>query len=429
MPFKVLVVGGAGGMGRWCAGVFKSAGFDVYISSRRDASAEARSMGVKVSGPEEAGSFDVVVLSVPMDTVEDVASAVAPAMRPGSLLMDLSSLKKTPLEAMLRHAPPGVEVIGVHPLFGPAGDPRGRNIVLVPTGRSERWLSVLHDIFRDAGLEVLEATAEEHDRNMAVVQGLTHFMYVALGRALEKAHADLGQASAFRTPVYGVTKEMLGRVLSQSPELYALIQSSEYARLLRRAYVEACQELASELDEGKLREFIRDFESAARYYGDTAAARKRSERILLKDMELRLSVMDSIGRERAFNIDGRAVYGIVKNAGPDDFVLGSADGPLTLNYEDVSPISGHALEALKATSEPFISRDIIVKMPVGADPSTLKWVISKVEGVRSVGFELMDTRGADQVLSRFTVSVPVAHSEEVLQMVLKTIWSLGLEIR
>ncbi|WP_174591178.1 prephenate dehydrogenase/arogenate dehydrogenase family protein [Methanocella conradii] len=280
MPFKVLIIGGAGGMGRWCAGLFKNAGHDVYISSRRDASGVARSLGVGLASPQEAGDFDIVVLSVPIDALEEVASDAAPRMRPGSLLMDLSSLKVKPLEAMLRHAPPGVEVIGTHPLFGPQSDFSGRTIVLVPTKRSVRWLPIIRPLFEEAGLNVLEATAERHDMNMAVVQGLTHFMYVAMGRALEKSQVNMEEASLFKTPVYGITKEMLGRVLSQSPELYALIQSSEHAREMRRAFIEACIELNSELEEGMLEDFIRDFKSAATYYGDTEGARERSERII-----------------------------------------------------------------------------------------------------------------------------------------------------
>lgn len=280
MPFKALIIGGRGGMGRWCAGLFKSAGYDVCISSRGDASDVARALGVGISTPKEAGRFDVVVLSVPMDALEGVASEVAPGMRQGALLMDLSSLKAKPLEAMLRHAPPGVEVIGAHPLFGPQSDFCGRTVVLVPTDRSARWLPIIRSLFMEAGLNVVEATAERHDKNMAVVQGLTHFMYVAMGRALEKAGVDMEESSLFRTPVYGITSEMLGRVLSQSPELYALIQSSGHAGALRHAFIEACVELSSELDEGRLDDFIRDFRSAASYYGDVEGARERSERII-----------------------------------------------------------------------------------------------------------------------------------------------------
>jgi prephenate dehydrogenase len=384
---------------------------------------------VHLSRPGEAGAFDIIVLSVPMDAIEEVASQLAPRMKPGSLLMDLSSLKKKPVESMLRHAPPGVEVIGAHPLFGPDSDVRGRTLVLVPTNGGGRWLPIIRDTFKDAGFNVLEATAEQHDENMAVVQGLTHFMYVALGRALEAKRVNLDEASAFRTPVYGITKELLGRVLAQSPELYALIQSSESAGELRRAYIEACRELASELDAGDIDGFIQDFKSARHYYGDTESAKKRSERILQNEMEPRLSIMDAVGKERAFDVGGKAVYGIIKETRAEGFVLETPEGPLTLKYEDVSPINGRALEALKAGMEPFISRDIMVKMPIGADPSVLRWVLSKIDGVRCVDFETTHALGPDNVICRFAISVPADGGDDVLQRVLKTVWSLGLEVK
>lgn len=434
MPFRALVIGGTGGMGRWCAGLFKSIGLDVSITSRGDASGVARSLRVRLSRPDEARAFDIIVLSVPINAIEKVASEVAPGMRPGSLLMDLSSLKKGPVASMLKYAPPGVEVIGAHPLFGSdaarsarAFDGRGRTMVLVPTTKSKNWLPVIKELFDGAGFNVLEATAEEHDRIMAVVQGLTHFMYVAMGRALETSRVDLKEASAFRTPVYGITRDLVGRVLSQNPEMYALIQSSGPAGELRSAYIGACGELAAELDSGNVEGFIRDFMSARSYYGDTDGAKKRSERILESEMEPRLSVMDSVGKERAFEVGGRAVYGIVREAGAEGFVLEAPEGALALKYEDISPISGKALEALKAGAEPFVSRDIVVKMPVGSDPTVLKWVLSKVDGVRSVDFELKDT--LEFMLCRFTVSASADGAEDVQQRVLRTVWSLGLEVK
>jgi prephenate dehydrogenase len=429
MPFKVLVVGGAGGMGRWCARLFKRSGFDVYISSRKDASEAARSMGVHLSGMDFADAYDIIVLSVPIDAVAEVASKIAPRMKRGSLLMDLSSLKKKPVEAMLKFAPPGAEVIGVHPLFGPESGGRGRTIVMVPASGSERWAPVIKDLFSDEGFNVVVSTAEEHDMNMAVVQGLTHFMYISMALALERASVDVGMTSAFKTPVYGITMELVGRVLSQSPELYALIQSSEEARALRRAFVEASRELALKLDTGDIPAFIRDFESAARYYGDTAGAKKRSERIIQMEMEDRLSIMDAIGKERAFVLDGKAVYGVIRQAGPDTFTLETLNGMLTLKYEDVSRISGKALETLKSGVEPLIRRDIMVKMPIGADPDVLKWVLTKIEDVRCVDVETIDALGPDNVLCHFTISVPAEESEKSLQQVLKTIWSLGLEVK
>ena len=52
--------------------------------------------------------------------------------------------------------------------------------------------------------------------------------------------------TAFQTPVFSVTKEMAGRVLSQSPELYALIQSGEDVAPVRAAFIETCFTLAED---------------------------------------------------------------------------------------------------------------------------------------------------------------------------------------
>lgn len=429
MPFKVLVVGGAGGMGRWCVRLFRQMGLDVYISSRRDVAGLAKSLGAGVTAQEDAGGFDIVVLSVPIDAMETVASNVAPRMKQGALLMDLSSLKKAPVESMLRHAPPGVDVIGAHPLFGPDSDGRGRTVVLVPTERSNKWLQVIADLLEDAGYSVVKSTAESHDKDMAVVQALTHFMYVALGRTFENTHTDLGEIDSLKTPVYGITKEMAGRVLSQDPELYALIQSSEDAMAARHAFMDACRELSAKLDAGDMDGFKRDFTSAAQYYGDTEGARKRSERLIKKDIEDKLFVRGSVGLERAFTLNGRILYGVVRQAGQHDFSLETNEGTLTLKYEDVIPVRGEKLAALKSVMGPCISRDILVKLPIGADPSTLKWALNKIEGVRCVESETKDALDPDYIVYRFTISLHADRSEETLQRILRTIWGLGMEVK
>jgi prephenate dehydrogenase len=431
MPFKVLVVGGAGAMGRWCAGLFNNAGFDVCISSRQDVSEIAHSMSVCVSRPEEAGEFDVVVLSVPMNAIDEVASTVAPRMRQGSLLMDLSSLKKAPVETMLRYAPHGTEVIGAHPLFGPGSGSKGRAVILVPTKRSKRWLPIIEDIFKEEGLRVTTSTAAEHDRRMAVVQALTHFMYVAWGRALEHLNIDIKEMDEYGTPVYELTRELAGRVLSNDPGMYALIQSTPEAGEVRQAYVDACLELSLFLGSGDIGRFVEAFESAAAHYGDTEGAKKRSERIMHKAIEDRLFVLDSIGTERAFKVEcePHAVYGIVKKANTDDFVLETPGGVMALRYEEVTPMGDEGLQELKMKELPPITRDILVKMPIGADPAVLRWAITRIPGVIDVDSETRDALGHEYVLYRFTIDVQADRSEETLQRVLTTIWGLGLEVK
>jgi prephenate dehydrogenase len=427
--YKALVVGGTGAMGRWCAGFLKQAGLDVSIASRGDASETATALGVKQVPAEAAGDFDIVVLSVPIDAVERMAARVAPRMRPGSLLMDLSSLKKSPMAAMLRHAPPGIEVIGAHPLFGPDTDTlEGRNLVLVPSDRSGRWLPIMTCLFDAAGARVVVATAEEHDAKMAIVQGLTHFLYIAWGASLERLGVTVDELRPFQTPVYGVTREIAGRVLSQSPELYALIQAGEDVQPVRAAFVGACSDLSGMADCGDLAGFIAAFRSAAGHYGDTAGARARSERLLRLVRETTL-IRESPGSERAFLLhDGRKVYGVIRAVRSDDFTLETPSETLVIRYDDATPLGPEWLSRLKG-GYPVIGRDILVKLPIGADATVLRWVLTKIDGVTGVETETFDALNPDYVVYRFMVDVSPERSDETLQRVLSTIWGLGLEVK
>ncbi len=429
MPFKALVVGGTGAMGRWCASFLKRSGFDVAIASRGDASEVAVSLDVRQASIDDAGDFDVVVLSVPIDAIEASAARIGPRMRPGSLLMDLSSLKKGPMAAMLRHAPPETEVLGVHPLFGPDTESvEGRNVVLVPSGRSSRWLPVVRELFEHAGARVTTATAEEHDKKMAVVQGLTHFMYIAWGRTLESLAIRPDDLEGFQTPVFSVTKEMAGRVLAQSPELYALIQSGEAVAPVRATFIETCFTLAEAADAGDIEGFATAFRSAAAHYGDTAGAKARSERILRLAREMTL-VCDMPGSERAYVLrNGRQVYGVIKDVRRDDFTLETPSETLVIRNDEATPLGPEALSRLKG-GYPVIGRDILVKMPIGADAMVLRQVLCRIEGVTGVNVETYNAFDPDYVVFRFTVDVSPERSEETLQRVLATIWGLGLEVK
>ena len=430
MPFKALVIGGSGGMGRWFAGLLKRSGFDVSISSRRDACGMAMAMGVGCASRGDAGQFDMVILSVPVDAVADVATEVGPLMRPGSLLMDLSSLKKAPVAAMLEHAPLDVEVIGVHPLFGPGLETiEGRNVVLVPSGRHGRWLPVVREVFESAGATVSVATPEEHDRKMAVVQGLTHLMYLGWGRAMEQLGVRPGDLEGYETPVYGITRDLAGRVLSQSPELYAQIQAGDQVPRARAAYLRACSELASMAEAGDLGALAEAFRSAAAHYGDTGGAWRRTERLICMDMPVSASIRASLGEERAFLLPGgRQAYGIVKEATREGFTLETPSETLVLRYDQVTLLGPEWLGRLKGGS-PRISRDILVKLPIGADAMVLRQVLSRIDGVSGVEAETHDAPSPDHVVCRFTIDVSPGRSEETLQRVLATIWGLGLEVK
>ncbi|MCQ4160563.1 prephenate dehydrogenase/arogenate dehydrogenase family protein [Roseomonas sp. GC11] len=125
----------------------------------------------------EAASQPVVILAVPVARLAEAARAIAPHLRPGALVVEVCSIKTHPLAVLRDLLPAHVELLGTHPLFGPQSGRdgiAGLRLVACPGGGAQARLALR--MLRRLGLQVVAMTAEEHDRQMAWVQGLTHLV-------------------------------------------------------------------------------------------------------------------------------------------------------------------------------------------------------------------------------------------------------------
>lgn len=126
----------------------------------------------------EAARQPVVVLAVPVARLAEAARAIAPHLQPGALVIEVCSIKTHPLAVLRGILPDGVELLGTHPLFGPQSGRdgiAGLRMVLCPDRPSPRTRLAAR-LLRRLGLAVVSMTPEEHDRQMAWVQGLTHLV-------------------------------------------------------------------------------------------------------------------------------------------------------------------------------------------------------------------------------------------------------------
>lgn len=206
---RVVIVGGAGQMGRRFKGWMADSGHDV----------RSLDLANQHEAPSLLAWADLVLLSVPIDRTDAAIAAYAPMLRPDAALADLTSLKEKPLAAMLaRHPGP---VLGLHPMFGPSvARLRGQKIVVCRGRGPEAWRWLLEWLAsQDAAL--IEATAAEHDRMMLVVQAIRHFATFSLGHFLMSEGVDIGRSLDFASPVYRLEIDMVSRLFAQSPDLYA----------------------------------------------------------------------------------------------------------------------------------------------------------------------------------------------------------------
>ena len=237
-------------MGRWFKDFFSRAGHSVLVAGRK----------TPVSPLDTAKKSDVVILSVPIEAALAYAEEIGPILSQDQLLMDLCSLKETILKSMLRFTQ--AQVVGTHPLFGPFTDSiKGQNIIVCP-GRGTGWLKWLEDELRGKEAVVTRMDPVTHDRNMAVVQGLTHLLTVCMGRTLQKMNMSPDEAISCSTPVFRLKINLIGRLFSQDPGLYAsLIGANRHVEDALATFMSAVDEAKESLlsgQEGRAVAFLDD---------------------------------------------------------------------------------------------------------------------------------------------------------------------------
>jgi prephenate dehydrogenase len=122
---------------------------------------------------------------------------------------------------MLKHLPADVNILGTHPLFGPQSGSQGiagLNMVLCPVRINRLRLRYIKQFLKDElELNLLDRTADVHDKQMAYVQALTHF----IGRAVNEMDIpDIEQ----KTPAYQYLLDIKRNLGKDSLDLFLTIE-------------------------------------------------------------------------------------------------------------------------------------------------------------------------------------------------------------
>lgn len=273
--FSIGVIGGTAGMGAFLARVFLSAGFPV----------ETMGLDGGRKAEEVAAENDLVMLAVPIHDTVEMAKRVGPHVRPGACLVDITSVKRAPLAAMLDSAPESVDVVGTHPMFGPHGVDFDRQKVVLCRGRGEAAFMRVKKLFEAFGAETIEATADEHDAQMALIQVLVHEKTMVLGSVLERLKADLGRSLQFASPIYRSEMAMIGRMFSQGAELYAdILTANPDALRLSHVFEQEAAHFARAIAMGDREAVVLRFRQVADYMKEFALWAKRQSDAILDEL-------------------------------------------------------------------------------------------------------------------------------------------------
>jgi prephenate dehydrogenase len=208
------------------------------------AAGQAEPKGVTLCDAATAGACDLVILAMPVPELSAAITAIRPHLRPGATVLDVCSVKALPAKIMRAELPDHVDIIGTHPMFGPQsarGGVKGLKIVVCPIrGPGARPLAAY--LRKTFGLDAIIATPDEHDREAAMVQGLTHLIAKVLVE-MEPLPRNMTTAS------FDLLLRAVDMVRYDAPEVfYAIERMNPYAPDVRRRFFALAAELAESLE-------------------------------------------------------------------------------------------------------------------------------------------------------------------------------------
>ena len=214
----------------------------VGVGRRREPLERARALGVIDAIADDwadaLDAADLVLLAAPVGQMDTIMAAMAPHLRPGTIVTDAGSTKRDVVAAIERHLGDMLpDVVPAHPIAGAEKSGveaafaelyMGRKVVLTPLPQSRpEAVAKVRAAWEACGANVVGMTPQEHDRVFAAVSHLPHLLAFGLVDDLAgRSNAPLlfsHAASGFRD---------FTRIAGSHPEMWRDICVANRAALL-----------------------------------------------------------------------------------------------------------------------------------------------------------------------------------------------------
>ena len=267
---RVLVIGGAGRMGKWMARFLSSQEFEVEIADPAGPVAGYSCLGDWKDSPLD---HDIVVVAPTLRASKGILAEMATSPPPG-LIFDIGSLK-TPLRSeLLELAKSGAQVTSIHPMFGPDTELlSGRHVVFVDLGVPEATRRA-KELFASTMAVQVDMDLESHDRVIAYVLGLSHALNIAFLTALSESGEQAERLARISSTTFDAQLALAGTVAGDNPHLYFEIQSlNDFGQDSLDALVSAVEQVREVVRDGNESRFTELMAAGLQYFGGRRAAR------------------------------------------------------------------------------------------------------------------------------------------------------------
>lgn len=402
---NVGIIGGSDGLGKTLIYYFRDE-FEVYITARdhKKGRAVADELGVSYieSNAGLANISDILIISVPIQHTCDVIREVAPFMKSGSVMVDVTSVKEGPTKTMGEVLPDSIEYIPTHPVFGPRTSNLDNQVIVLTADRKGKWYKKVYKYLESKNMRIIETSAEKHDFMMSIVQVLTHFSFISTASAIEKLKVDLSETEDYESPIYNLMIDMIARIVSQNPYLTYNIQSMNRNGVkVRNTFAEAVLELRDVINNGDSEEFMDIAIRATKHMGDIKNALGRSDKAIgALNYEYGM-LYDSIGQEVGLmHIYSRKIHvGILESLDDKTAVLKDGNKIKKLRLANIRILLPDELQKWKIENSNTKTAFISCVFPKNVHVETIEKTVLKLDNI--IDIKLTDAYTGPQIDDKF----------------------------
>ena len=405
IKMNIGIIGGTDGLGKTLVYYFRDE-FNVYITGtdHKKGRAVAQELGVNYieSNAGLANISDLLVISVPIQHTSNVIREVAPFMKSGSLMVDVTSVKEEPLKTMKEVLPENVEYIPTHPVFGPRTTRLDNQVIVLTADKKGKWYDKVYNYLASKNMRVIETTAEKHDFMMSIVQVLTHFSFISTASAIEKLKVDLTESEDYESPIYNLMIDMIARIVAQNPYLTYNIQSmNNNGPKIRNTFAEAVIELRDVINNKDEDEFVNIAIKATKHMGDITNALGRSDKAISALSYEYTYLNNSIGQEVGLKhiYSGKIHVGILESIDNKTAVLRNGNKVKKLRIANIRILLPRELYEWKLENSNKITSSISCVFPKNVHVETIQNTVMNIDNI--IDISLTDAYTGPQIADDF----------------------------
>lgn len=215
---KIAILGEKGIIGAWLKDLFKSRGHTILASDQETQS----------KNPQIVKEADIILIAVPLLETSKVINQIKDNLTEDKLVVEFTSSKTKFIEELLATK---AKVLSLHPMFAPYVNKEetnfnfhnkfaGERLIFSNVRNHQIFSKDILQIFIDEGLQLIESEVAEHDKVMSIVQGITHFLSLALLMTMKKSKIDSSKSFDFASPIYKMRLGSAARIVMQNADLY-----------------------------------------------------------------------------------------------------------------------------------------------------------------------------------------------------------------